>query len=243
MRQKGENFCFTFSVSVLIYPSLLRKKKHRVVAQFGRALRSGRRGRRFKSCQPDHLHAKGPLRRALFSCAATSAWGCKGSARQRCSHLSAGRFRGQGAIEGGVLSSMGRFRVRSVFTRRALSRCRYKSSSVSRDKLRRYLAKPTRICSRVVHHARQARACRAHATNSRGVPARSVPCVRFRRACFSLERQRGVLEYCTACRVRRAGKPPVNAAFARPSASKPRRATGSSATAEAVDTSLTWRHA
>ena len=27
----------------------------RDVAQFGRALRSGRRGRRFKSCHPDHL--------------------------------------------------------------------------------------------------------------------------------------------------------------------------------------------
>ena len=27
----------------------------RVVAQLGRALRSGRRGRRFKSCQPDHF--------------------------------------------------------------------------------------------------------------------------------------------------------------------------------------------
>ena len=28
---------------------------HRDVAQFGRALRSGRRGRRFKSCHPDHF--------------------------------------------------------------------------------------------------------------------------------------------------------------------------------------------
>ena len=154
-----------------------------------------------------------------------------------------GRYRRRGAFEHGAFSGAGSFLVRSVFTRRALSRCRYKSSSVSRDKLRRYLAKPTRICSRVVHYARQARACRAHATNSRGVPARSVPCVRFRRACFSLERMSAVLEYCTACRVRRAGKPPVNAAFARPSASKPRRASGSSATAGAVDTSLTWRHA
>ena len=27
---------------------------YRDVAQFGRALRSGRRGRRFKSCHPDH---------------------------------------------------------------------------------------------------------------------------------------------------------------------------------------------
>ena|GEM_PF-5207321 len=31
--------------------------RQRVVAQFGRALRSGRRGRRFKSCQPDHVVA------------------------------------------------------------------------------------------------------------------------------------------------------------------------------------------
>ena len=122
MRQKGEKFCFTFGVSVLIYPSLLRKKKHRVVAQFGRALRSGRRGRRFKSCQPDHLHAKGSLRRAFFSCAATSAWGCKGSARQRCSHLSAGRFRSQGVFEDRALSKAGCFRAWGVFGCGAFSR-------------------------------------------------------------------------------------------------------------------------
>ena len=33
---------------------------HRDVAQLGRALRSGRRGRRFKSCHPDH-GAKGDV--------------------------------------------------------------------------------------------------------------------------------------------------------------------------------------
>ncbi len=37
---------------MLSYPSLLEAVL-RVVAQLGRALRSGRRGRRFKSCQPD----------------------------------------------------------------------------------------------------------------------------------------------------------------------------------------------
>ena len=31
--------------------------KHRSVAQFGRALRSGRRGRRFKSCHFDFFNA------------------------------------------------------------------------------------------------------------------------------------------------------------------------------------------
>ena len=30
--------------------------KYRCVAQLGRALRSGRRGRRFKSCHPDHMN-------------------------------------------------------------------------------------------------------------------------------------------------------------------------------------------
>ena len=31
---------------------------HRDVAQLGSALRSGRRGRRFKSCHPDHVEKK-----------------------------------------------------------------------------------------------------------------------------------------------------------------------------------------
>ena len=34
--------------------SAAAERKHRDVAQLGRALRSGRRGRRFKSCHPDH---------------------------------------------------------------------------------------------------------------------------------------------------------------------------------------------
>lgn len=33
-------------------------RSYRDVAQFGRALRSGRRGRRFKSCHPDHCMVK-----------------------------------------------------------------------------------------------------------------------------------------------------------------------------------------
>ena len=36
---------------------------YRDVAQFGRVLRSGRRGRRFKSCHPDHVGAKFALLR------------------------------------------------------------------------------------------------------------------------------------------------------------------------------------
>ena len=39
---------------------------HRCVAQFGRALRSGRRGRRFKSCHTDWRKAKKFLLYAFF---------------------------------------------------------------------------------------------------------------------------------------------------------------------------------
>lgn len=39
----------------------------RVVAQLGRALRSGRRGRRFKSCQPDHEFERDVSHASLFS--------------------------------------------------------------------------------------------------------------------------------------------------------------------------------
>ena len=45
-----------FESIVVTYPSL--RKRHRDVAQLGRALRSGRRGRRFKSCHPDHCMVK-----------------------------------------------------------------------------------------------------------------------------------------------------------------------------------------
>ena len=47
----------------------LRRGRERVVAQFGRALRSGRRGRRFKSCQPDQT-CKAVLRGGLSAPAA-----------------------------------------------------------------------------------------------------------------------------------------------------------------------------
>ena len=36
------------------------------MAQLGRALRSGRKGRRFKSCHPDHIGAKFALLRLIF---------------------------------------------------------------------------------------------------------------------------------------------------------------------------------
>ena len=39
---------------------------YRDVAQFGSALRSGRRGRRFKSCHPDHLKPRKPCRFLRF---------------------------------------------------------------------------------------------------------------------------------------------------------------------------------
>ena len=44
----------------------------RDIAQLGSALRSGRRGRRFKSCYPDHVEAKFALLR-LFLCKKSSA--------------------------------------------------------------------------------------------------------------------------------------------------------------------------
>ena len=42
----------------------------RGVAQFGRALRSGRRGRRFKSCHPDEKERRENPMDSLFLCAA-----------------------------------------------------------------------------------------------------------------------------------------------------------------------------
>ena len=47
--------CLHCLVRVLTYSPLFARSRD--VAQFGRALRSGRRGRRFKSCRPDHLIA------------------------------------------------------------------------------------------------------------------------------------------------------------------------------------------
>ena len=53
----------------LCYYSRRCHRRHvRVVAQFGRALRSGRRGRRFKSCQPDQKFSSRTLPCAGFAC-------------------------------------------------------------------------------------------------------------------------------------------------------------------------------
>lgn len=83
---------FTFGGSVLLFVSIVLQTLHvwcvfacamctflwvacaycaqafvvRVVAQLGRALRSGRRGRRFKSCQPDHVHLSYCIMRRCF---------------------------------------------------------------------------------------------------------------------------------------------------------------------------------
>lgn len=83
---------FTFGGSVLLFVSIVLQTVHvwcvcayimstflwvacaycaqvfvvRVVAQLGRALRSGRRGRRFKSCQPDHVHLSHCIMRRCF---------------------------------------------------------------------------------------------------------------------------------------------------------------------------------
>ena len=53
---------------------------HRGVAQPGRALRSGRRGRRFKSCRPDQTHMKAVRRacRTAFSLCAEHVWSLGG---------------------------------------------------------------------------------------------------------------------------------------------------------------------
>ena len=52
---KSKKKCLHCSARVLTYSPLFARSRD--VAQFGRALRSGRRGRRFKSCRPDHLIA------------------------------------------------------------------------------------------------------------------------------------------------------------------------------------------
>lgn len=83
---------FTFGGSVLLFVSIVLQTVHvwcvcayimstflwvacaycaqvfvvRVVAQLGRALRSGRRGRRFKSCQPDHSYLSHYIMRRCF---------------------------------------------------------------------------------------------------------------------------------------------------------------------------------
>ena len=44
-----------FDVKYSMLGLLFKLTKYRDVAQLGSALRSGRRGRRFKSCHPDHL--------------------------------------------------------------------------------------------------------------------------------------------------------------------------------------------
>ena len=45
---------------------ILMLRIFRCVAQFGRALRSGRRGRRFKSCHLDHIEVKFALLRFFY---------------------------------------------------------------------------------------------------------------------------------------------------------------------------------
>ena len=43
------------TLTLFVWVRILVGQPHRGVAQFGRALRSGRRGRRFKSCHLDHV--------------------------------------------------------------------------------------------------------------------------------------------------------------------------------------------
>lgn len=57
MNRNKDNFPF-FVFDTNPFTNLLKyailTKSHRGVAQFGRALRSGRRGRKFESCHLDH---------------------------------------------------------------------------------------------------------------------------------------------------------------------------------------------
>ena len=58
VEQRTENPCVTGSIPVEATIKYLLKAErlfYREVAQFGRALRLGRRGRRFESCLLDHL--------------------------------------------------------------------------------------------------------------------------------------------------------------------------------------------